>query len=57
MVIPHISPTCRPPQRDALAQNVKTPLVNTNVIVRDWEPVGETSRARPSRHRCRSTIT
>jgi len=36
---PHIiSPTCRPPQRDALAQNVKTPLVYTNVIGATGEP-------------------
>ena len=37
-VIPHIMPELPAPQRDALAQNVKTPLVYTNVLVRDWRP-------------------
>jgi spermidine dehydrogenase len=38
MVIPHIVPDLPQPQRRALAQNVKTPLVYTNVLVRDWQP-------------------
>ena len=38
MVIPHIMPELPVPQRDALARNVKTPLVYTNVLVRDWRP-------------------
>jgi spermidine dehydrogenase len=38
MVIPHIMPELPAPQRDALARNVKTPLVYTNVLVRDWRP-------------------
>jgi spermidine dehydrogenase len=38
MVIPHIVPDLPLPQRQALAQNVKTPLVYTNVLVRDWAP-------------------
>jgi spermidine dehydrogenase len=38
MVIPHIVPDLPQPQRRALAQNVKTPLVYTNVLVRDWRP-------------------
>jgi len=38
MVIPHIMPELPAPQREALAQNVKTPLVYTNVVVRDWQP-------------------
>ena len=36
MVIPHIMPELRKPQREALAANVKTPIVYTNVIVRNW---------------------
>src|SRR6266511_1295265 len=36
MVIPHIMPELPVPQREALARNVKTPLVYTNVLVRDW---------------------
>jgi spermidine dehydrogenase len=38
MVIPHIMPELPVPQREALAHNVKTPLVYTNVLVRDWRP-------------------
>jgi spermidine dehydrogenase len=38
MVIPHIMPELPTPQRDALALNVKTPIVYTNVLVRDWHP-------------------
>ena len=37
MVIPHIMPELPAPQRQALAQNVKTPLVYTNVLVRNWQ--------------------
>jgi spermidine dehydrogenase len=38
MMIPHIMPSLPAAQRDALAQNVKTPLVYTNVLVRNWRP-------------------
>ena len=38
MVIPHIMPELPALQRDALARNVKTPLVYTNVLTRDWHP-------------------
>jgi spermidine dehydrogenase len=38
MMIPHIMPGLPQPQREALAQNVKAPLVYTNVLVRDWRP-------------------
>ena len=31
-------PELSAPQRDALARNVKTPLVYTNVLTRNWEP-------------------
>jgi spermidine dehydrogenase len=37
MMIPYLMPTLPQAQRDALAQNVKTPLVYTNVLVRDWQ--------------------
>ena len=36
--IPHIMPELPAAQREALAQNVKTPIVYTNVLVRDWRP-------------------
>ena len=36
MVIPHIMPELSEPQRKALSANVKTPIVYTNVIVRNW---------------------
>jgi spermidine dehydrogenase len=36
MMIPHIAPQLPAPQREALAQNVKTPLVYINVLVRNW---------------------
>jgi spermidine dehydrogenase len=36
MVIPYIMPELPARQREALAQNVKTPLVYTNVLVRNW---------------------
>lgn len=35
-VIPHIMPELPAPQRHALAQNVKTPIVYTNVLIHDW---------------------
>jgi spermidine dehydrogenase len=38
MMIPHIMPDLPQAQRAALAQNVKAPLVYTNVLVRDWDP-------------------
>ncbi|HEY7246972.1 MAG TPA: NAD(P)-binding protein [Xanthobacteraceae bacterium] len=38
MVIPHILPGLPAAQRHALSQNVKAPLVYTNVLVRDWQP-------------------
>jgi spermidine dehydrogenase len=38
MMIPTIMPDLPQPQREALAQNVKTPLVYTNVLVRNWRP-------------------
>jgi spermidine dehydrogenase len=37
MVIPHIMPELPQPQREALALNVKQPLVYTKVLVRDWK--------------------
>jgi spermidine dehydrogenase len=37
MIIPYLMPQLPPAQRAALAQNVKTPLVYTNVLVRDWQ--------------------
>ena len=38
MVIPHIVADLPQAQREALSQNVKTPLVYTNVLVRNWQP-------------------
>jgi spermidine dehydrogenase len=38
MVIPYIAPDLPQTQRHALAQNIKTPLVYTNVLVRNWQP-------------------
>ncbi len=38
MMIPHLMPELPTIQRDALAQNVKTPIVYTNVLVRNWHP-------------------
>jgi spermidine dehydrogenase len=38
MMIPHIMPSLPQEQRAALAQNVKAPLVYTNVLVRNWRP-------------------
>jgi spermidine dehydrogenase len=37
MVIPYLMPELPEAQRNALAQNVKAPLVYTNVLVRDWK--------------------
>src|SRR5262249_32909799 len=36
MMIPHLMQELAQPQRAALAQNVKTPIVYTNVVVRNW---------------------
>src|SRR5262245_57306514 len=36
MMIPHLMPELSVEQRAALAQNVKTPIVYTNVVVRNW---------------------
>jgi spermidine dehydrogenase len=38
MVIPHIMPELPAAQREALAKNVKTPIVYTNVLTRNWRP-------------------
>ena len=38
MMIPHLMPELPAAQREALAQNVKTPIVYTNVLVRNWRP-------------------
>ena len=38
MMIPYLLPDLPQPQREALALNVKTPLVYTNVVVRNWQP-------------------
>ncbi|MBX9773681.1 MAG: NAD(P)/FAD-dependent oxidoreductase [Xanthobacteraceae bacterium] len=38
MMIPHVMPELSQPQREALAQNVKTPVVYTNVLVPNWRP-------------------
>jgi spermidine dehydrogenase len=37
MIIPYLMPELPQEQRTALAQNVKTPLVYINVLVRDWQ--------------------
>jgi spermidine dehydrogenase len=38
MVIPYIMPELPRAQRAALAQNIKAPLVYSNVLVRNWQP-------------------
>jgi spermidine dehydrogenase len=38
MMIPHIMPELPEPQKLALAQSVKMPLVYVNVAVRNWQP-------------------
>ncbi len=38
MMIPHLMPDLPADQRSALLQNVKTPNVYTNVLVRNWRP-------------------
>jgi len=38
MVIPYIMPELLPAQREALANNIKAPLVYTNVLLRNWHP-------------------
>ena len=38
MMIPYIMPELPEAQREALAQNVKTPLVYSNVVIRNWQP-------------------
>jgi spermidine dehydrogenase len=38
MMIPYLMPQLPQAQREALALNVKTPLVYTNVVTRNWQP-------------------
>lgn len=38
MMIPYLMPDLPAAQRQALAQNVKTPLVYVNVVTRNWKP-------------------
>ncbi len=38
MIIPYLMPQLPATQREALAKNVKTPIVYTNVVVRNWRP-------------------
>jgi spermidine dehydrogenase len=37
MIVPHIMPELSGEQREALRKNVKTPIVYTNVLVRNWK--------------------
>jgi len=37
-IIPHLCPELPKPQKDALAQLVKIPLIYTNVLLRNWKP-------------------
>ena len=56
MVIPYIMPELSAEQREALAQNVKAPLVYTKVLVRDWQPwvrLGVHEIAGPMSFHCR----
>jgi spermidine dehydrogenase len=56
MVIPYIMPELAAEQREALAQNVKAPLVYTKVLVRDWQPwvrLGVHEIAGPMSFHCR----
>lgn len=39
MVIPHIAPEVPKAQKEALARNVKAPLVYVNVCLKDWQSV------------------
>ena len=36
MMIPHLCPELPEKQKDALAHNIKLPLVYTNVLIRNW---------------------
>ncbi|AWB35096.1 NAD(P)-binding protein [Orrella marina] len=38
MMIPFVVPEMSKPQKDALRQNVKVPLVYTKVVISNWEP-------------------
>jgi spermidine dehydrogenase len=38
MMVPYLMPQLPQAQREALALNVKTPLVYTNVVTRNWQP-------------------
>jgi spermidine dehydrogenase len=38
VMVPYLAPDLPAEQREALARNVKTPLVYTNVVVRNWQP-------------------
>ena len=38
MIVPYLMPELPQEQRDALAKNVKAPLVYTNVVTRNWRP-------------------
>jgi len=38
MMIPYIMPELSGAQREALAKNIKAPLVYSNVLVRNWQP-------------------
>jgi spermidine dehydrogenase len=56
MMIPYLMPQLPRPQRQALAKNVKAPLVYTNVLVRDWKPwvkLGVHEISAPNAFHCR----
>lgn len=38
MMIPYLVPEMPEPQKEALRQNVKAPLVYTKVVIRNWQP-------------------
>jgi spermidine dehydrogenase len=56
MVIPHVMPELAAEQREALLQNVKTPIVYTKVVVRNWQPwvqLGVHEISAPASFHCR----
>jgi spermidine dehydrogenase len=36
-IIPHLCPEIPKPQKDALSQAIRTPLVSTSVLIRNWQ--------------------
>lgn len=51
-MIPYIIPTLLQAQKAALSQNVKTSLIHTKVIIKNWQPFIKLGVQKSTRQEC-----